>query len=150
MSSAAAALRVLEKSEEPLHFKEITKRIISEGLWRTTGRTPENTVDRDLSEDINQLGCKSRFCRVGLGMYAANTKSVRLLQAIMGRECGLALHGTLADWQKSGFHLGTEVHVQADLACVIAAWPKMDESAKEQILGTIKDGIQGTSAHSQV
>ncbi len=142
MSGADAAYRVLEDVGEPLHYKEITERMLRRKLWRTSGKTPATTINRDISEEINNPGKDSRFCRVGLGMYAISTPATMLLKSILGKNCGLALHGTLVEWPSAGFRSGTKVKVRADLACVIAAWCRLPEKSKQEILKIIKNEFQ--------
>ena len=43
-----AVRRVLRKEGGPLHYKEITERILDQGLWRAEGLTPWNTVNAQL------------------------------------------------------------------------------------------------------
>jgi hypothetical protein len=138
MSSADAALRVLTEAGEPLHYREITKRIQKMDLWTTAGTKPETIVNRDISEEINQRRANSRFRRVGRGMYAASSPEVRLLCAIQGRECCLSLKGSLIFESSEGFRRGVIVHVRPDIACVIAAWDKLEQETKHNILGIIE------------
>jgi hypothetical protein len=67
LSSRDAAYRVLQDAGEPLHYKEITKQVIEQGLWHTTGATPEQTLGRDLREDAKKAN--SRFVLLGKGMF---------------------------------------------------------------------------------
>lgn len=56
-----AAEVVLRKSGDPLHVKDITRRILSEKLWKTSGKTPEATVGARLYSDIKKNGNSSSF-----------------------------------------------------------------------------------------
>ncbi len=49
MSVKQAAIQVLRESGEPLHSREITKRILQKKLWTTQGKTPAATVEARLS-----------------------------------------------------------------------------------------------------
>jgi len=138
MSSADAALRVLKEAGEPLHYREITKRIQKRGLWTTVGRKPETIVDRDISQDIKRRGASARFSRVGVGMYAEASREVRLLSKIQGPECGLSLKGSLLNTSSGSFRRGTIVHVRPDIACLIAAWDKLPQETKQNILRIIE------------
>jgi hypothetical protein len=138
MSSADAALRVLKEAGEPMNYREITKRIMKRGLWTTTGTKPQTIVNRDISQEINRRGASSRFCRVGVGMYAEASREVRLLCKIKGRECGLSLEGSLLNKSSGSFRQGTIVHVRPDIACLIAAWDKLEHETKQNILGIIE------------
>ena len=62
LSAADAAYEVLLESGEPLHYREITKRMIESGRWSSHGRTPSNTVNSAIVTD-------RRFVRVWPGVY---------------------------------------------------------------------------------
>jgi restriction system protein len=51
ISTLAAALKVLQDAGTPLHYREITSRILAAGLWHTTGKTPAATINARLSVD---------------------------------------------------------------------------------------------------
>lgn len=65
MNVLEAALQVLRKAAKPLTTKEIADRILSAGLWKTTGKTPTATVAARLYMDIKTSGEKSPFVLVG-------------------------------------------------------------------------------------
>jgi hypothetical protein len=46
MNAVDAAYKVLQEAGKPLHYAEITRRIVRNKFWLTSGRTPENTVTR--------------------------------------------------------------------------------------------------------
>ena len=56
---------VLRDAGEPLHYREIAKRMLAQGLWATGGKTPWQTVNARLSVDIRERGLASRVVRVG-------------------------------------------------------------------------------------
>lgn len=64
-----AAQSVLAKAGTPLHYKEITRRILAEGLWAPKGKTPEATVNAQLSVAIGKGG-DSIIERVSAGTFA--------------------------------------------------------------------------------
>jgi restriction system protein len=70
MNSIQAAFQILKNCGQPLHYKEITKRILEKGLWQSTGKTPDATVNSELAKDINKKGVSSDFQRVSEGTYA--------------------------------------------------------------------------------
>ena len=76
MNAADAAYRVLQEAGKPLHYTEIARRIVQSKLWLTSGRTPENTINRDINQEIMHRGKLARFVRLGDGMYAAVPESV--------------------------------------------------------------------------
>ena len=55
MTVKDAALQILRSAGEPLHAKEIAKRVIKAGLWQTTGKTPDATISARLYSD-NRVG----------------------------------------------------------------------------------------------
>jgi len=61
MNSINAAYKVLQEAGKPLHYAEIARRIVQSKLWLTSGRTPENTVNRDINQEILHCGKLARF-----------------------------------------------------------------------------------------
>jgi hypothetical protein len=76
MNTVDAAHKVLQEAGKPLHYAEIARRIVQSNLWRTSGKTPGNTVNRDINQEIVHRGKLARFVRLGDGMYAAVPESV--------------------------------------------------------------------------
>ncbi len=70
LSALSAAAQVLREAGEPLHYEEITRRILDQGLWTTQGKTPSATISAQLAVDIKRKGASSRFHKVGRGVYA--------------------------------------------------------------------------------
>lgn len=66
-----AVATVLREAAEPLHYREITRRIVERGLWVPGGKTPEATVNAQLSTAIKKHGDASGFRRVGRGIFEA-------------------------------------------------------------------------------
>lgn len=71
-SALEAAKLVLEQAREPLRFEEITRRILDQGLWQTTGKTPAATLSALLSQSVKRLGTASPFVHTNPGCYALN------------------------------------------------------------------------------
>ena len=69
MNALDAAYEVLRDAGEPLHYRELTQRILDGGLWTTQGKTPWDTVNARLSVDIRERGGESRFRRTAPGMF---------------------------------------------------------------------------------
>ena len=63
MSAREAAIQVLQEAGGPLHSEEITKRILSQGLWETSGKTPGATVEAQICTDMQKKGEFSSFMR---------------------------------------------------------------------------------------
>jgi len=71
-----AARKVLEDAGVPLHYKEITKRALEQGLWQTHGKTPEATLNAQLAVDIKRKKAGSAFVRTTPGIFALRTWDV--------------------------------------------------------------------------
>ena len=69
MNVLDAVYSVLSEATTPLHYGELTKRILARGLWSTSGKTPWATVNAKLAVDIRTHGDSSRFYRVGPGVF---------------------------------------------------------------------------------
>ena len=74
MSAIDAAAAVLAAANGPLHYREITERMIAQGLWDTKGKTPAASVSARLTTDIRERGSASRFVRVDPGRFALNVE----------------------------------------------------------------------------
>lgn len=75
MSALDAAYQVLNQAKKPLHYREITRQIIDNGLWSTKSEIPEKTVSAEFSMEFKKNGESSRFQRVGKGLYSLNLTS---------------------------------------------------------------------------
>ena len=69
MSWKDAAKKVLEEAGKPLHYTEITDRILDQGLKTKFGATPHATVNSTISWAIQADGSACLFERTGRGMY---------------------------------------------------------------------------------
>lgn len=67
-----SAIAILQGAKEPLHYKEITKRAIEEGILETDGATPDASMNAQISVEIKNRGMKSSFIRTGPGTYSLN------------------------------------------------------------------------------
>ena len=56
MNALDATEAVLRDEGGPLHYREITERILKQRLWTTEGKTPEATVNTALAMDIQERG----------------------------------------------------------------------------------------------
>lgn len=68
---------VLEEAAQPLHYLEITRRVLSRRLWRSAGKTPAQTIKARLTVDIQEKGAASRFVRLERGVYGLKKKSAK-------------------------------------------------------------------------
>ena len=51
-----AAHTVLNDVGQPLHYSDITKRVLEKGLWATQGKTPGATVNAQLAGTSRKRG----------------------------------------------------------------------------------------------
>ncbi len=65
--------KVLGSSATPLHYNEITERIISEGLRKNLGATPAATVNAKITASIKHEGNSSPFVRISKGTSSMRT-----------------------------------------------------------------------------
>lgn len=70
MTAIEAAYEVLVQAGEPLHYKELTRRILAAKLWATKGKTPWETVRRNIQFDMERNEAQSRFRQPGPGTFA--------------------------------------------------------------------------------
>jgi hypothetical protein len=68
------AIKILQNSNGPLHYKEITEKALEEGLLETEGATPEASMNAQISVEIKTEGDNSRFIRTTPGTYTLNPK----------------------------------------------------------------------------
>ena len=61
---------VLRSAYEPLHVGVIAEKVISGGLWKSSGKTPEATISARLYSDIKKKGEASAFVKVSPQTFA--------------------------------------------------------------------------------
>ena len=76
MTVKDAAKIVLKASNEPLNAQQIAQRILDQGLWKTEGKTPDQTVAANIYMDIKKHGDGSAFRLVSKGMFTVNATSI--------------------------------------------------------------------------
>lgn len=69
LSFKEAARAVLEAAGEPLSYREITRRALDTRLVTTEGKTPEASVNAQMSLDISRRGDESTFIRTAPGVF---------------------------------------------------------------------------------
>ncbi len=70
MNVLQATQSVLQEAKKPLHYREITQRMIDRGLWQTDGKTPDATVSSAITGNIKKNGIHALFQRIDDGVYA--------------------------------------------------------------------------------
>ncbi|MBE9204370.1 restriction endonuclease [Synechocystis salina LEGE 06099] len=69
MTFIEAAILILKEAGEPLHYQEITKRILEHSLVSTNGATPHNTLYAVMHLDEKQNKINSRFVKLKGGVF---------------------------------------------------------------------------------
>lgn len=95
-----AIIEVLRKAGEPLHYKEITQKVLVAGLWETTGTTPASTVRARISEDIKKNKNNSPFVPHGMGKFSVKDRSASTAGRSVSQvqtSSRSARHGSLVD-----------------------------------------------------
>lgn len=70
-SGLDAAVKVLQAAGTPLRCSDMVKTMIEAGFWKTSGKTPANTISAAILREIKVKGAESRFKKVDRGMFAA-------------------------------------------------------------------------------
>lgn len=70
MTFAEAAVQVLTQAGAPLHFRDITKRVVDQGLVEIQGLTPWNSMNGALRRVIRSQGKESPVVSLGDGRFA--------------------------------------------------------------------------------
>jgi hypothetical protein len=115
MKTVDAAYEVLQEAGKPLHYAEIARRMVQSKLWVTSGKTPENTINRDINQEIMHRGKRARFVRLGDGMYGAIPES-----AFKGPKT-----------------------TPPDLTFVSDAWSHLPIMAKQEVLRVVRAALTG-------
>lgn len=68
------ARRVLARAKGPLHYKEITKRMLADGEVKTEGATPAQSVSAKLATSAAK---GDTFTRVAPGVYDLATRGAK-------------------------------------------------------------------------
>jgi hypothetical protein len=148
MNSLEAVYHVLKDAGEPLNYREITKRMLKHGLWRTTGRTPENTVNRDISQEIKRLGRQSRFIRVAAGVYGLTAAAPA--KAAEREDAGPPPLPVSERKKAPVAQVAPASAGQSDLSLLVAAWPSLPSTSKEGILEIVKRSQETGRSHDPV
>ena len=69
-SGLDAAAKVLAEAKQPLTAKEMVERTLSQGLWKTNGKTPAATIYAAIIREIATKGDAARFRKVARGKFA--------------------------------------------------------------------------------
>jgi len=64
-----AARRILQSAKKPVHYKELARLMVDEGLWKPEGKTPAATVNARLAVAIKKDPA-SPFIRTGPGEFS--------------------------------------------------------------------------------
>ena len=89
-----AIQKVLAASSGPLHYKEITDRILADGLRENIGATPVATVSAQITQLIKKEGSSSPYARVAKGTYALAAKSTQPVEIAQAPSADRAVAAT--------------------------------------------------------
>ena len=64
-----AAATVLAEAGEPLNCKEMVKRMLEKGYWKTDGKTPAATIYIAILREIKEKGANARFRKTERGKF---------------------------------------------------------------------------------
>jgi hypothetical protein len=70
MSGLDAAAKVLADAGTPLGAKDMIERMLSQGLWKTEGKTPAATIYAAIAREIKNKGAEARFKKAERGKFA--------------------------------------------------------------------------------
>lgn len=62
--------KVLAEAGQPMHYRAITEKLVADGHWKPSGKTPWASVSSALTTDIKKHGASSRFRRLETGVFA--------------------------------------------------------------------------------
>src|ERR1035438_8209375 len=82
----SAIVTILGESKEPLHYHEITERIMTRGLKTTSGATPDATVNAQISSSIKRDGTASPFLRVAKGTFTLRSNGAVAVEPVIEPE----------------------------------------------------------------
>lgn len=83
---------VLNSSSVPLHYEEITEKIIENDLKKILGATPSATVSAQISSSIKHLGEKSPYIRTGKGTFTLKNKNLQNISDNLSTEDEICNH----------------------------------------------------------
>lgn len=69
-----AIIKILEESNEAMHYKAVAEKVAEDGLRRSVGATPANTVNQLLNNSLREEE-NTPFMRLGGGYYTLRSKS---------------------------------------------------------------------------
>ncbi|MFZ6178086.1 winged helix-turn-helix domain-containing protein [Nannocystis pusilla] len=77
MKLLEAVETILREAGGPLHYKEITERVLARRLWNSEGQTPARTVNSSLAVHIQENDTDSLFVRTAPGVFGLRHAPVR-------------------------------------------------------------------------
>jgi hypothetical protein len=67
-----AAIAILSEAGKPLHYRDITRLALEQGILETEGATPDASMNSQIIMDIKRKGNTSDFIKVAPSTYAIN------------------------------------------------------------------------------
>lgn len=71
MSGLDAAAKILADANEPLDTKTMVERMLAQGIWKSSGKTPSATIYSAIIREIAEKKEGARFRKVERGLFAA-------------------------------------------------------------------------------
>ena len=68
----SAAIKILKEAKKPMHYKEISRKVLDQDIVQTEGVTPEQTIQSVISKDAHRNVVGPIFIRTGKGFYKLN------------------------------------------------------------------------------
>jgi HB1, ASXL, restriction endonuclease HTH domain len=86
MTWKQAIEKVLSESSYPMHYTEITEKILSGKILSTSGATPAATVNAQITTSIKSNPQTSPFIALGRGVYFLRSKVIQAPVAVAGKK----------------------------------------------------------------
>ena len=76
-----AAITVLTQQGQPMHYKDITRLALEQGILETDGATPDASMNTQIITDIKKNGTAASFIKTAPSTYAINPKQAKPMVA---------------------------------------------------------------------
>lgn len=139
LSLGDAAVHVLTEAGEPLHYREITKRVLEQGLAESNSKTPDASMAAVLAVDLKSHGLSSRFVRTRPGVFG-----LRSWQGTDAMSSELATHDEVDGQQRVRVPL---FPTYSELRRVLRTWagkPRASVTHLQATIGKLRGTPQNT------
>lgn len=134
MSFKNAAETILRRAGKALHYEEITRLAVEEGMIVTAGKTPASTMIARLGGDVGALKERSRFIKIAPGVFGLNPnapppKEKPRLGSANGKPGRIGFEDKPVDWN--------EVVEYLRRVCRKEVWNFTDEEQREELFSEL-------------